>query len=595
MNNEEYQQVEGFDSIISFASNPRLADFRGPTQGWSTEIWWKVGPQESLAWNTAACPKKETTVFTFVGMSANLPYGYIFGNQAEALINGEHALSFHLGIRRAAEWQEGDFQLEFIPKSVSTPFEGYHRDWEIRGNCGIYRLTVPERCIELGKGVRIDIKPLPQEVDCITWFMVTDRKDALQRSQEALEEEITSLKADYVKLKNVTNALARMVYRDHFPDSKDVEHTVIWSHPRNCIMKADVLKLSNGELLVAFREGPEHRVGFSPTSNGRVCTIRSPDNGRTWGQFRVVAEEHHEDHRDPSLIQLRDGMLLMNYVHSDRYDETGTPLPEFDSNYHSQVLRSYDGGHTWEKEPVYVDHSPFATSIAECKCLELPNGRILMPMDNVAPKGEAKAAAVLKSDDRGESWQYLSTICAADPHTGAPAWPCEPSLARTGSGRIVAIMRTQPPRGGKLWQSFSEDEGVTWSEPWETPLYDFARGELLLLGDGRLVCSIGYRGDFHGIGYYSGSTGIASFTGGYGIGTKPGQPRSAMLESNGIRAAISNDEGASWGPVRILRDDFPNSDIGYPASVELDDGRIFTVYWYNLFDRYFIGGSYWRV
>ena len=29
----------------------------------------------------------------------------------------------------------------------------------------------------------------------------------------------------------------------------------------------------------------------------------------------------------------------------------------------------------------------------------------------------------------------------------------------------------------------------------------------------------------------------------------------------------------------ILRDDGPSSDLGYPCSVELDDGRILTVYY----------------
>ena len=69
---------------------------------------------------------------------------------------------------------------------------------------------------------------------------------------------------------------------------------------------------------------------------------------------------------------------------------------------------------------------------------------------------------------------------------------------------------------------------------------------------------------------------------------------SSALESNGIRAAISEDEGHTWGPVRILRDDLPNADMGYPASVEIDDGRIMSVYWYNMFGQYFIGGTIWR-
>ena len=32
----------------------------------------------------------------------------------------------------------------------------------------------------------------------------------------------------------------------------------------------------------------------------------------------------------------------------------------------------------------------------------------------------------------------------------------------------------------------------------------------------------------------------------------------------------------------------------YPESLELPDGRVLTVYYYNLFGRYFLGGTYWK-
>jgi sialidase-1 len=35
-------------------------------------------------------------------------------------------------------------------------------------------------------------------------------------------------------------------------------------------------------------------------------------------------------------------------------------------------------------------------------------------------------------------------------------------------------------------------------------------------------------------------------------------------------------------------------DIGYPESMQVADGRILTVYYFNLFGRFFIGSSFWR-
>ena len=42
---------------------------------------------------------------------------------------------------------------------------------------------------------------------------------------------------------------------------------------------------------------------------------------------------------------------------------------------------------------------------------------------------------------------------------------------------------------------------------------------------------------------------------------------------------ISRDGGQSWTYDYILRDDGPDGDLGYPSSVELKDGSIFTLYY----------------
>ena len=42
---------------------------------------------------------------------------------------------------------------------------------------------------------------------------------------------------------------------------------------------------------------------------------------------------------------------------------------------------------------------------------------------------------------------------------------------------------------------------------------------------------------------------------------------------------FSRDEGKTWDSDHILRDDGPTHDLGYPGSVELPDGRVFSVYY----------------
>ena len=54
------------------------------------------------------------------------------------------------------------------------------------------------------------------------------------------------------------------------------------------------------------------------------------------------------------------------------------------------------------------------------------------------------------------------------------------------------------------------------------------------------------------------------------------------LPGYGQRAVVSYDEGQTWSDQIIIRDDGPHGDLGYPCSIELDDGSIYTVYYQYL-------------
>ena len=65
----------------------------------------------------------------------------------------------------------------------------------------------------------------------------------------------------------------------------------------------------------------------------------------------------------------------------------------------------------------------------------------------------------------------------------------------------------------------------------------------------------------------------------------------------GMRARVSEDEGASWSEEIVLRDDGGNHDLGYPRSIQRSDGKIVTVYYFN--DRpeteRYIAATIWKV
>ena len=65
-----------------------------------------------------------------------------------------------------------------------------------------------------------------------------------------------------------------------------------------------------------------------------------------------------------------------------------------------------------------------------------------------------------------------------------------------------------------------------------------------------------------------------------------------------IRARLSGDDGRSWGPELVLRDDGEGRDIGYCRSVPRRDGKVITLYYFTDVktgrERY-IGATIWSV
>jgi hypothetical protein len=130
----------------------------------------------------------------------------------------------------------------------------------------------------------------------------------------------------------------------------------------------------------------------------------------------------------------------------------------------------------------------------------------------------------------------------------------EPHLVELPNGKLIGMIRIQNAEDCakledlglipfSIMQTESTDGGSTWTEP--KPLgFHGSPPHVMRHSSGALVMVYGYR-----------------------------------QEPFGERAAISRDEGQTWTHDLILRDDGPDSDLGYPATVELADGSLFTVYY----------------
>ena len=126
----------------------------------------------------------------------------------------------------------------------------------------------------------------------------------------------------------------------------------------------------------------------------------------------------------------------------------------------------------------------------------------------------------------------------------------EPHVLLLASGRVIMMIRATALRYDDmsprcvLWETYSDDGGRTWAPPFSTSLWGFPP-HLLKLSDGRILCTYGYR--------------------------RPPFGERACLSDDGITWDLTNEV--------VIRDDAPNGDLGYPASVELDSSRILTVYY----------------
>jgi sialidase-1 len=579
------QQVEGFARLIAcpnwrppdvrrtiWDGNRLGPDFRGASEAAMTHDWWRppVPAEPDLEWETAAVPRAVETVFHFVGESANLPENTYPGNQAALYVNGERAVVFDLGIRQHREWRKDDWALDFTPRLVTATADVYHRQlFGARGNSGVYRLYAPARALQAGQPLRIKVVLEPLRSPVTTWFAIRDRTDTLVVSPETNAAQIERLQQEIIDLKRMVGGLARHVYPELFPDHLQTEHVVVYTSGYKHVHVPDLVQLQNGDLLVVFREGSEHI-----SCDGECVMVRSRDGGKTWGERQVLRTYPETDERDCSLTQLLDGTLLCAEWPNGHYDRDGFFHTEAPANRSRKmgmyVGRSYDNGYTWEWPEQPIDPAPYFWDMTTEHILELPSGRLLMANDFLRTDGspERYACHVLASDDMVLTWRELA-IVGDVPDVSLD----EPALERTKSGRLVMMMRNNT--GAEYYRSFSDDDGLTWTAAVPSGVPGHSNpASLLALPDDTVLCVCAQRGGM----------------------PDDGLNHARSSDPSAMYVVASYNDGETWDMAgrRVIRDDLPNFDMSYPSTVLLPDGRIFTVYYYNMFGRFFIAGDFFR-
>ena len=330
-----------------------------------------------------------------------------------------------------------------------------------------------------------------------------------------------------------------------------IRHCVIAEiHGQYCAWPS-VVRAANGDLIVLFTKTEEH---LGP--DGAICCARSTDNGRSW-QTPFVIYDTPIDDRESGITLLADGTILV-HLWSTFHTRAGydalaplsydrSTLDRWSALVDAPGYRAHAGtGGAWTI--LSRDHGrTWSDPVTGCDAvhggIELRNGTLLVASYRLDSPRIGVYSAVMPGVN------FTRTASIESPKADSVVFG-EPHILQMSSGRVIMMIRATALRYDDmsprcvLWETYSDDNGGTWVQPFRTPLWGFPP-HLLQVSDGRILCAYGYR--------------RAPF---------------------GERACIS-DDGITWKLENeiVLRDDAPDGDLGYPASVELGPGKILTVYY----------------
>jgi hypothetical protein len=203
----------------------------------------------------------------------------------------------------------------------------------------------------------------------------------------------------------------------------------------------DLVRLSaTGNLMVVYAAGSGHLMP-DLAIHKRV----SSDDGKTWSAPDTVVPALNKGYsvRDPHVIQLPDGTLLLNYF----------SFPEGPESCRVHLIRSTDNGQTWSKPMTINPGVPFVWMATCGKILVLKNGELLLPLYYRLKKSKG-TVGILRSSDKGKTWRNLISI-QSDNEDG------EMEMDELPDGSLVALIRP-------AYVAFSKDKGKTWSRPRDT-------------------------------------------------------------------------------------------------------------------------------
>lgn len=266
---------------------------------------------------------------------------------------------------------------------------------------------------------------------------------------------------------------------------------------------------------------PDVGIWVSRLENGRWTVPVEVANGIESAQKRYPTW-------NPVLHQPKNGPLMLFY-------KVG-PSP---SQWWGMLTTSSDGGRTWSKPQRLPDG--IAGPIKN-KAVELANGDLLCPSST---EDKGWRVHFERTSDLGKTWQRTEPI-----NDGKEFGVIQPTVLFHKDGKLQGLFRS---RQGKIVESWSNDQGKTWSKLTATNLPNPNSGiDGVTLKDGRHLLVYNH------------------------VITAPGK----WGDRAPLNVAVSPD-GRTWKAALVLEPGPPEAEYSYPAVIQTVDGLVHITYTWN--------------
>ncbi|WP_435015404.1 sialidase family protein [Tundrisphaera sp. TA3] len=284
-------------------------------------------------------------------------------------------------------------------------------------------------------------------------------------------------------------------------------------NPRNS--EGAFIKLEDGRILFVYTH---FTGGGGDHDAAHLASRESSDGGQTWTAEDVVVlpNEGGRNVMSVSLLRLAPGEIGLFYLRKDGTD-----------NCRLYLRRSRDEAKTWSEPTLCMDQAGYFV-VNNDRVILTKSGRLVVPACrhelNAAKRHNPGTALCFLSDDLGRTWRHGTTELVPPPASRSGLQ--EPGVVELRDGRLMMLCRTDQ---GSQFRSYSRDGGDTWEPAVPTdilsPLSPASVKRIPSTGDLLMV--------------WNDHASIAP---------------ELKAKRTPFTVAISKDDGATWGPSRILED-----------------------------------------